>query len=53
MGSEGPGVSERQTGLRMQQLLSQEAGEEKYRSEKGLRVLPVEYVSVEKDMCLF
>jgi len=37
----------------MQQLLSQEAGEEKYHREKGLRVSPVEYVSVEKDMCLF
>ena len=53
MGSEGSGVSGRQIGLSLQQLLSEGAGEEKYCRVKGLRVLPVEYVSVEKDICLF
>ena len=37
----------------MQQLLSEGAGEEKYCRVKGLTVLPVECVSIEKDICLF
>lgn len=46
-------MSDRQIGLRVQQLLSQGAGGEKCHREKGLRVLPVEYVYVGKGICLF